>query len=369
MLRLKLNCEIITPMFMFGADSKTPELRPTEFKGMMRWWWRAIKAEDNIEKLKKEESEIFGGSSEKHGKSKVIIRVYPQPNNDFLGRNLKNDYSFNWNFDFKIKQLVGSNAGIGYILYSTVLPNKEKSYIKPGLNFYIEISSFDENAFKQALASLWVSIYLGGFGTRARRGAGNITIVNSTGNTYGIEFIPNFNNTTGLRNWIENNLKEIKKIINQSKGTTEYTNLKNALIQFFEPKNSWEDALNFIGEKFKNFRDKNKNEIFKTPAFGMPIMHEKFSVRIVPYKNNKRVSERWASPLILKIIKSNNDLYFPIIIKLSSGGVNSIGKEKKRKKDKKEEKWILDNNKIKKFDESLVNEFLNNTNAKEEIII
>ena len=48
------KCRVVTPMFMAGADNETPELRPSEFKGMMRFWWRAIKAEDNIEKLKQE---------------------------------------------------------------------------------------------------------------------------------------------------------------------------------------------------------------------------------------------------------------------------------------------------------------------------
>ncbi len=70
-----LSCEIITPMFMAGADGKIPELRPSEFKGMMRFWWRAVKAEDDIEKLKKEEAKIFGGTGEGEGKSKVKIEL------------------------------------------------------------------------------------------------------------------------------------------------------------------------------------------------------------------------------------------------------------------------------------------------------
>ncbi len=75
MYSLTLKCNLIPPMFMAGADNKTPELRPSEFKGMMRWWWRAIKAEDNIEKLRKEEAQIFGGTGEKEGKSKIKIVV------------------------------------------------------------------------------------------------------------------------------------------------------------------------------------------------------------------------------------------------------------------------------------------------------
>jgi len=46
--KVTFECEVITPMFMAGADGRKPELRPSEFKGMMRFWWRAAKAMDNI---------------------------------------------------------------------------------------------------------------------------------------------------------------------------------------------------------------------------------------------------------------------------------------------------------------------------------
>jgi CRISPR type III-B/RAMP module RAMP protein Cmr1 len=71
---VKFTCSVVTPMFMAGADGRTPELRPSEFKGIMRFWWRAIREDDDIEKLKEEEAKIFGGT-EKEGKSKVAIRI------------------------------------------------------------------------------------------------------------------------------------------------------------------------------------------------------------------------------------------------------------------------------------------------------
>lgn len=75
MEEIKLSCEVITPMFIAGADGKTPELRPSEFKGMLRFWWRAAKAETDYKKLRKEEAKIFGGVGEGEGKSKVSIRI------------------------------------------------------------------------------------------------------------------------------------------------------------------------------------------------------------------------------------------------------------------------------------------------------
>ncbi|MEO0284585.1 MAG: type III-B CRISPR module RAMP protein Cmr1, partial [candidate division WOR-3 bacterium] len=78
MYKLILKCRVITPMFMAGGDGRTPELRPSEFKGMMRWWWRAIRAEEDIKKLREEECKIFGGTGEGMGKSKIKITVRPE---------------------------------------------------------------------------------------------------------------------------------------------------------------------------------------------------------------------------------------------------------------------------------------------------
>ena len=72
------ECESVTPMFMFGADGKTPELRPASIKGVMRFWWRAIHGNDDIEKLKYDESDIFGSTN---GRSKVNIRISNIQNN------------------------------------------------------------------------------------------------------------------------------------------------------------------------------------------------------------------------------------------------------------------------------------------------
>jgi CRISPR-associated protein Cmr1 len=70
----KFKCEIVTPMFLAGADGKTPELRPPSIKGMLRFWWRAIISE-RIDKLKEEEAKIFGSSNETIGRSKFRIRI------------------------------------------------------------------------------------------------------------------------------------------------------------------------------------------------------------------------------------------------------------------------------------------------------
>ncbi len=52
MKTIEFECETITPMFLAGADGKTPELRPPSIKGLMRFWWRAMNGHLPLNNLK-----------------------------------------------------------------------------------------------------------------------------------------------------------------------------------------------------------------------------------------------------------------------------------------------------------------------------
>ena len=68
MEKIVFECETITPMFMYGADGTTPELRPASIKGVMRFWWRAIHGENS-------EYENFG-TTEKKSSFSIKIQKY-----------------------------------------------------------------------------------------------------------------------------------------------------------------------------------------------------------------------------------------------------------------------------------------------------
>ena len=213
MKKATFECKVITPMFMFGGDGESVELRPSEFKGMMRFWWRAVKAEDDIEKLRKGEARLFGGTGEGEGRSKIKIRVIPNRiSSEFIGKNFRDE----------IKSDTGNeHIGLAYLMYSTFTLRARgepiiKKYIKPDFEFKIKLSSFNKKSLKEALASLWLSIFLGGFGTRARRGGGNLEVTNIDGDTYNLDFIPTANDKDELKNWFEKNIKEIKNIIDDN---------------------------------------------------------------------------------------------------------------------------------------------------------
>jgi CRISPR-associated protein Cmr1 len=144
MKTVTFSCEPITPIFMYGADGKSPELRPASIKGVMRFWWRAINGDLPLDDLKKQEDEIFG-STEK--RSSFSIRV---------------------NEDLKSKKeypLPHKKKGDkGYHQKNAFIANQTFQVIFRGKN--LELIS---NIFK--LLTL-----LGGFGQRSRRGFGSIRI-------------------------------------------------------------------------------------------------------------------------------------------------------------------------------------------------
>jgi len=363
MKSIKLKCKVITPMFMAGADGKTPELRPSEFKGMMRFWWRAIRGDDDIEKLREEEAEIFGGTGEEQGKSKVIIKVYPKPSNQFLGEKLKEDFGLEWRYSRNINSLEGRDAGIGYLLYSTVLPHKEKKYIKANFQFNIELSSYDEESFKNALSSLWASIYLGGFGTRARRGAGNTVVEQVEGDIFGIDFIHKGESAEDLGKWLKDNLEKCSKFINSNKlknFCTKYSNLSfSRIIISNQSFTDWKTALNDIGKIYAGFRTKHKSEIFDTAVFGLPVMHRNKT------KVESKFSERRGSPLLIKIFQLNKNFYWAIL-RLTGEFLQENNPLALKKKIN--DKWEIE--KTQKPDYKLIDEFWNDLkNSGKEFVL
>ena len=60
-----LKCSLITPMYSYGAyQGRSPEVRVTELKGMMRYVYRIVCPFEKVEQLKKAEEELFGGAAE-----------------------------------------------------------------------------------------------------------------------------------------------------------------------------------------------------------------------------------------------------------------------------------------------------------------
>ena len=142
--KIIFECESVTPIFMYGADGKTPELRPASIKGLMRFWWRAINGNLSIKELKEKEDEIFG-STEKKSSFSIRVNEDLKPKKEYpLPHKKKGDK--------------------GYHQKNAFIENQTFQVIFRGKN--LELIS---NIFK-------LSTLLGGFGQRSRRGFGSIRI-------------------------------------------------------------------------------------------------------------------------------------------------------------------------------------------------
>jgi len=249
MKKVKFSCEIITPMFMYGADKNILELRPSEFKGMLRFWWRAIKAEDKIEELKKEEAKIFGGTEQGEGRSRVRIKTYP----------LKIKEGWYW-----------------------PLPHKKnfrnKCYLS-GSTFRIDLIC--ENNYKELIKNLFVlATILGSFGKRARRGFGSIQISNF------YEEI-NLQNIVQLLNKIKNSYQYRDDKIVNLKGQGNYPWIKK--IEIGKDYKNVENLLEKIGQSSHNFKDPclgNANPRMASPIYVSILRIKNFYKPIITTLNS-----------------------------------------------------------------------------------
>ena len=258
---IKIRCEVITPMFMYGADGSTPELRPSELKGMMRFWWRAVQRYDNMDKLRDVESSIFGGTSESSGKSKFSIRVKYKDLKPQGYRPLPHHSSGKKAFAMKA--------------------------IPVGYEFDLEIHSIFSTILNDVVFNTFkVSFILGGFGKRSRRGFGSISCSNFQYNSLGevIKFLEHSMNSLGGRNTFETNNFTIKR---KNKITLKYP---------------WIEKISFNSNPFKSF-----NELLRKVG---EVTH-----KYARYKVIGSGEPRFASPVYVSTVKLGES-YYIVVTKL-----------------------------------------------------
>ncbi len=302
MKKLTFELEFITPAFIGSANPLKPELRPASFVGLLRFWWRALRSECDINKLREEETDIFGGDGK--NASKVMLRVWGDVGLE--ERSFGDVYKLQWGFDKNRRTLTGPHGGIGYLFFSNVLRDRVKGFITAGSKFSITL--LGEQAYlNHYIASLWALVFLGGVGSRSRRGGGNLAVVKAP------EGLPiSFEPLGDIVQWYKINLEKAKQLVGSSQGRCEkYSNLSNVKIKVGDKAhNSWIEALNEIGTRFMQYRLSVRNKIFDSAIFGIPVRHTNGWV-----KATKGI-ERRSSPLIIKVVKDQGK-YRWVLVRLS----------------------------------------------------
>lgn len=316
MKKLTFKLEFITPAFIGGANQQA-ELRPASFVGLLRWWWRALKGECDIEKLREEEIKIFGGDG------KMASPVYLRVEGDVSkGSDLINEYRLSWNFDKNRRALIGPHAGVGYLYYS-MLPKKKRNgqeekgreFIEPGSGLKLTLIGKDE-VLKHYIASLWALVFLGGVGARSRRGGGNLRVADYKPKDLVEHLKISFTPTDNLREWLIENIENAKKLVGSSNTSCDkYSNLpypKDIKLEISKTEfNTWFEALNDIGKEFMNFRIKKRQRVFDTAVFGLPVRHSNGK-----FVEAERGVRRRSSPVIIKVVKTPEDKYKWMTLKL-----------------------------------------------------
>lgn len=174
--RLVCDFEVLTPMFLGGADSKTAELRAPSIKGAMRFWYRAFDP-----KFEERERLHFGSGGQYAGQSRLIVRCRPGE-----GAQARMVWSDARPEQFNKGSGRQTTNGLVYLGYPFGMgDNKQRTAISPGARFTVEVSchrsvpgelAHGSTPLRAALASMWGLGHFGALGTRARRGFGAVAL-------------------------------------------------------------------------------------------------------------------------------------------------------------------------------------------------
>ena len=289
--RREYECEVVTPLFLGGADPQKAELRVPPIKAAMRFWWRALYGgEDTTKEMAEREAAIFGSTDKKSTLSVTVHRL----NSKTALRDLPPGKMV------PVEGKTYKTSIINYLAYglfeykNAIKKNVyTKEHIEPASRMKIIISflpAFETdvlNAFKTLIT-------FGGIGARSRNGFGALCCT---------EFIDQKMKKAG----------ELKSFTSFSKETK--------LFNKFNKHENWSDALSEVGEVYRNARLKlDKRHSWDNRRFiALPIEAQRENIP-EPIRHG-----RHAKPYFLHVNKTTDGkyqgqiLFLPYLYKATPG--------------------------------------------------
>lgn len=271
--RREFKVEVVTPLFLGGADPKKAELRAPSIKGALRFWWRASYGSDNLEEMKMRESEIFGSTE---NKANFSIQLENKPETDSVVADLPPGLKV-------LTQSKGKNFKISiidYLAYGLCEYKREKkknvytkAHIPVGTKFSI-ILSFNNQFYKEdILKAFYAFIKYGGLGARSRNGFGSLNLGDAI---------------------------EDSKFSGTLKTFTAF-NEHTKIFDNFKQTAKWEDALSEIGKVYREARSslEKKHSFVKRQLIAKPLI----------VKREVSLNDRHAKPYFLHVKKLYNGMY------------------------------------------------------------
>ncbi len=267
--RARYDFEVVTPLFMGGADPKYAEIRAQSIKGLLRFWWRAFQQEADITKLRGKEDRIFGSTD---GKSRFSISVHNtvKPVQANLSKG-------------KTYSVAGKSFTPGIIEYLSFGISDRGTYIRQhfpsGTKFTVNMTFYDESVKAEVLKAFSMLVAFGGLGAKSRNGFGSLRLLNGQ--------LPDAVSVKA-----PNGLLPYPSLSSMSQRIT------------FAEHQSWENALSEIGMAYRRMRlskviGVRKHVFDKRKYLARPIIENKREV----------VTGRLAKQFHLHVQKTQNGKY------------------------------------------------------------
>ena len=236
-MEISVKLRLITPLFMGGSDPRgNPELRAASFRGVLRFWLRALLGGalgGDSRKVFEHESRVFG--STEHA-SAVAVKA------KWLAVKEPQDYN--------------------------PLPHKSPRFrfkgFPPGSSLVISFLSYDAQSLEMTTSALRLLCNLGGLGRRSRRGFGSLEILEPE--EWAIRATTPEELGQHLRETVGQAVETVQKFVGQSK------NLSQELPPFPFLHPNW-SQVKVTNEIFDNWQSAirevmRKAHDFKNPALG-----------------------------------------------------------------------------------------------------
>ena len=194
MKRCCFRLQVVTPLFLAGADQRLAELRPPSVRGVLRFWFRALAGpllgyERRV--LQRAEATLFGSTEQA---SPWLLRTCT--------------------FDREPVSEGTFPRSIAYLGYGPIIGNKsQRGFFPPGSSCQLKIRWLKEDALLIQLleATIWLWGHLGGLGARVRRGFGSVYLEPEEGDILPIWF-GRAESPEKLAGFLENGLRECREV-------------------------------------------------------------------------------------------------------------------------------------------------------------
>lgn len=170
-LLLRAIYHINTPMFVAGANQKEVELTPTTFKGVLRFWWRAL----NWSNIRLNSSDKIQALKTLHEKEAKLFGVASSDNKGGQGACFVNSLILNSERKWQYTQ---TKSGVNYLLGQGLFRGRlTRQALVNGQSFSVDLT-VNNGSVEGIIDTLKIIGLLGSFGSRSRHGFGSVTLTN-----------------------------------------------------------------------------------------------------------------------------------------------------------------------------------------------